>query len=147
MAIDGAVIDTDHRHLVDIVNSFARHRSQGRAVTEAMDCLRSLKFYAETHFAREERLQRLVNYPQHAEQRREHQQMTKAVDEMIWKVERALDNDDVARVADELALLLRRWLLNHIIVHDLGMKPYAVALRSRARDLPPLKSIRRPAES
>jgi hypothetical protein len=37
--------------------------------------------------------------------------------------------------------LLRRWLLDHIIKLDLRMKPYADAMRLRARGLPALGSI------
>jgi hemerythrin len=144
MMVDGGIIDADHRHLIDIVNSFAHHRAQGRAVlTHAEDCLNSLKFYATTHFAREERLQVLVGYPERQQQRSEHDKLATAVDDMIWRVQRTLNDQDAVALADELALLLRRWLLNHILAHDLRMRPYAAAMRSHAGDLKPLRSVPR----
>src|SRR6266545_3261240 len=65
MSVDNGIIDDDHRHLIDIINSFSYHRARGRAdLPHAMDCLNALKFYANTHFAREERLQLMVGYPE-----------------------------------------------------------------------------------
>jgi hemerythrin len=144
MSVDGGLIDAAHRHLVDIVNSFDHHRSDGRpGLPYAIDCLNALKFYAETHFAREERLQLLVRFPEHRHQHDDHKALMRALDGMIWRAERALTEVDASSVVEELAILLRRWLLNHIITHDLRMKPYAAALNRYGRSLPPLGSAAR----
>jgi hemerythrin len=146
MSVDGGLIDADHRHLIDIVNSFNHHRSNGRtALPCAVDCLYALKFYAEAHFAREERLQLLVSFPQHQLQHDEHEELMASLKAMIWRAERALTAEDAVGLVEELAVLLRRWLLNHIITHDLRMKPYAAAMNRYAASLPPLRSIRRRA--
>lgn len=144
MAVDGGIIDDDHRHLIDIINSFSYHRARGRAaLPRAMDCLNALKFYAETHFSREERLQCLVNYPEHRLQHDEHQELMATLDGMIWRAERTLTEADATGIIEELGTLLRRWLLQHIITLDLRMKPYAAAMNRYAADLPPLSSVRR----
>jgi hemerythrin-like metal-binding protein len=144
MAVDGGLIDDDHRHLIDIINSFSYHRARGRgALAQAVDCLNALKFYAETHFTREERLQRLVNYPEHGRQQDEHRELMAALDGMIWRAQRTLSEADAADIVEELGTLLRRWLLNHIIKLDLRMKPYAAAMNRHAADLLPLSAVRR----
>jgi hemerythrin len=71
MAIGRGLIDEDHRHLIDIINRFGSHASRGRPdLASAIDVLNALKFYADTHFEREEELHRLVDYPEHQERRR-----------------------------------------------------------------------------
>jgi hemerythrin len=144
MAVDSGIIDDDHRHLIDIINSFSYHRARGRpALPQAIDCLNSLKFYAETHFAREERLQCLVNYPDHRHQHDQHRELMTALHAMIWRAERTLTESDASGIVEDLGTLLRRWLLNHIIGSDLRMKPYAKAMNRYAADLPPLSSVHR----
>jgi len=143
MAVDGGLIDDDHRHLIDLVNSFQGHDERGGpALSQAVDCLNALKFYAETHFTREERLQALVSYPEHRDQQAEHREIMGVLDDLIWRAEHTVTDGDIATIVEHLAQLLRRWLLNHIIAHDLRMKPYAAAMRQHATDLPALKSLR-----
>jgi hemerythrin len=144
MVVDGGIIDDDHRHLIDIINSYSYHRARGRAaLPQAIDCLNALKFYAESHFVREERLQQLVSYPDHSRQHAEHRELMASLDGMIWRAERTLTAADAIGLVEDLGTLLRRWLLNHIITLDLRMKPYAAAINSHAADLPPLKSVPR----
>jgi hemerythrin-like metal-binding protein len=146
MSVDGGVIDDDHRHLIDIVNSFSVHRAQGpAALPQALKCLDALQFYAQTHFEREERLQRQVAYPERRMHRAEHEELSDTLVAISWRAQRTLTADDASGVVADLATLLRRWLLNHIIVGDLGMKPYAAALKSYGLGLPPLQSIKRDA--
>ena len=143
MVIDGGILDDDHRHLIDIVNSFQGHDERGRpALSPALDCVHALKFYAETHFEREEHLQCLVNFPEHRQQEAEHRELGGALSDLIWRAERSVTDGDAGVIVEDLSQLLRRWVLNHLIAHDLQMKPYAVALRRYERDLPSLKSVR-----
>ena len=82
-----------------------------------------------------------MNFPEHREQEAEHRDLTVTLDKIIWRAERSVTDGDGAAIVEELANLLRRWVLNHIIGHDLKMKPYAAALRRYERDLPTLKSV------
>jgi hemerythrin len=108
-----------------------------------VECLNALKFYAETHFTREEYLQRLVNYPEHRRQQDEHKELMAALDGMIWRAQRTLSEAAATDIVEELGTLLRRWLLDHIIKLDLRMKPYASAMNRHAADLLPLSAVRR----
>jgi len=54
MTIDDGVIDQDHRHLIDIINRFENAAKDGLTLSEGLEILFALKFYASTHFKREE---------------------------------------------------------------------------------------------
>jgi hemerythrin len=145
MSVDRGMIDEDHRHLIDIINRFAGYMARGGGdAAGALDILSALKFYAATHFEREERLQRLAEYPESERHHHEHQGLVATLHDIIART-RAIGAGDASAVADELSLLLRRWLMEHIIQLDLRMKPYADRMRRLAADLPDLRTIRLPA--
>jgi hemerythrin-like metal-binding protein len=142
MVIDRGLIDDDHRHLIDIINRLRVRGPRERAgLADAIDVLHALKFYAETHFAREERLQRLVRYPESELQHDEHQRLVRTLDAITAKTLSA-DAADASDVLQELNTFLRHWLLDHIIRLDLRMKPYAHLMKREAAELPELRSIR-----
>jgi hemerythrin-like metal-binding protein len=143
MAIDRGLIDDDHRHLIEIVNRFEDHLLRGQGdVAVAIDILHALKFYADTHFAREERLQRLIDYPEVRLHREDHRRLAATLDQMIAKTG-SLAQARSADVVQELRTLLRHWLLDHIIKLDLRMKPHAHLMRGHAAGLPVLKEVAR----
>jgi hemerythrin len=144
MSVDGGLIDADHRHLIDIINAFSQHRAEGHAaLPHAMDTLSALKFYAETHFAREEQLQTLVKFREHQQHHEEHRQLMASLDGIISTAQAAATIDGASDVVEHLATLLRHWLLNHTLTEDLRMKPYAAAMKAHAATLPPLQSVQR----
>jgi hemerythrin-like metal-binding protein len=141
MSVDGGLIDEDHRHLIDIINRFGRYMSRhGASLGDAVDVLYALKFYAGTHFEREEHLQRLVDYPDAERHHHEHQGLLATLHDIIARAA-ATDEAYAADVADELSALLRRWLLVHIIKLDLGMRPYGERMRRHAPEFPVLKKL------
>jgi hemerythrin-like metal-binding protein len=141
MAIDHGVIDDDHRHLIDIINRFGQQVSRGTAGLDgAIDVLHALEFYAETHFEREERLQRLISYPETDLQRDEHRHLMKTLGDIVART-RSVTEAETATVVPELTSLLRSWLLDHVIKLDLRMKPYAQLMNQHARGLIHLRDI------
>lgn len=141
MTVDDGVIDHDHRHLIDIINHFGEHVSLGTAgLPAAVDVLHALKFYAETHFVREEGLQRLIDYPDAGSHHDEHQRLLTTLGEITAKT-RSVTEADTATVVPELIKLLRSWLLDHIIKRDLRMKPYAQLMNRHATNLPELRQV------
>ena len=143
MAVDRGIIDEDHQHLIDIINRFGAHSSHANPdLNAAVDILNALKFYTETHFGREERLQRLVDYPESQLQHDEHDQLLKTLDGIIART-RVVQGVDTAAIMQDIGALLRRWLLDHIIKLDLRMKPYAEQIRLHARELPQLRTVGR----
>ena len=142
MVVDRGLIDEDHRHLIDIINRFGDEGSRGRGgLAVAVDVLHALQFYAETHFEREEQLQRLVNYPEQALHHDEHRRLTATLDDMIAKA--GSITDDGASVVQEVSALLSHWLLDHVIKMDLRMKPYGALMSQHASGLPELRAVAR----
>jgi hemerythrin len=149
MSIDRGLVDEDHRHLINIINRFDHLVALGRFDrADVVEILHSLKFYTDTHFDREEHLQRLVGYPEHDSHHEEHGRLLKELDGIIAKAS-ATDDGDAADVAPEMIKLLRHWLLGHIIGIDLRMRAYAEAMRRHTGGLPDLKDIphERPAHA
>jgi hemerythrin len=141
MSVDRGIIDADHRHLIDIINRFTADVSHGDPDgAGAVGILSALVFYAETHFAREERLQVLIGYPGHRAQHDEHRHLMAALHELIGRTA-SPPGADPSQVPRDLGRLLRRWLLDHIIKMDLGMAPYAEQIRRQSRGLPDLGAI------
>jgi hemerythrin len=141
MAIDEGVIDEDHRHLIDIVNSFAERAERFGSVAEALELLLDLRFHAKAHFEREERLQLLAGCPFCAAHKKEHVDLVRRLDSIMRLAEHATlaDLDELSR---EVADLLHAWLVDHLLQSDLAMKPYVEEMRRHAGELPPLRHLR-----
>lgn len=141
MAIDEGVIDEDHRHLIDIVNSFAERAECFGSVTEALELLLDLRFHAKTHFEREERLQLLSGCPFCPAHKKEHADLLRQLDSVMRLAEHATQ-EDLERLSGETAGLLHTWLVEHLLQSDLAMKPYVEEMRRHAGELPPLRHLR-----
>lgn len=140
MAVDHGVIDDDHRHLIDLINRFRHPDASGSGFADAVDVLNALKFYADTHFSREERLQRLADYPVAPAHRAQHRELMATLEEIIARA-RSITAGSAPEIVDELGTLLRHWLLDHMIMEDLRMKPYAHLMKGHAGALPALKHV------
>ncbi len=63
LSIDNGVIDGDHQHLIDIINDFIVAATEEVETAHLEGILAMLASHTETHFSREEELQRAVGYP------------------------------------------------------------------------------------
>jgi len=88
MTIDDGVIDQDHKHLIDIINRFEKTAQDGLTLNEGLEILFALKFYASTHFKREEQLQRLIDFPFFEAHKREHEELIEKLTEIIDELKR-----------------------------------------------------------
>ena len=108
-----AVIDADHKMLVQYVNELNRAMQLGEGKNVASDILSKLVQYTRDHFAREEIIWKnggLESLPQH---------LKKHAD-LVTKIE-AFQRDFVAGKATltaDLMLFLREWLINHVFKTD-----------------------------
>lgn len=142
MSIDGAVIDEDHRHLIEIINRFTKKAETFREPAEALEVLYALKFYTGTHFEREEELQRLSGYPYFDSHHKEHADLIASLDRIIAETQ-AADAASIKRISRETARLLHHWLVDHIIKSDLKMAPYVDSMKSHMAGLGALQDISR----
>jgi hemerythrin len=142
MSVDQGPIDEDHRHLIDLINRFTDHvPGSPSPLAEALDVLHALEFYADAHFAREEQLQRLVAFPESAAHQEEHRRLRATLEQILARAKSPRTAEPAAIVQD-LGQLLKRWLMDHIIKHDLQMKPYAHLMKRYAAGLPELGDVR-----
>jgi len=103
-----------------------------------MPILASLEKYTQTHFQREEKLQRIAGYPFSDDHRAEHEGLMMKFGELANKAKRANDTN-VTRVASEIGTFLEQWITVHVIESDLPMRPFVDRMRNHARGMGRLK--------
>lgn len=141
MSVDGGIIDSDHRHLIEIINTF-ESRAAGKASAEDLiEILYALKFYAATHFKREETLQRLTHYPYHERHCGEHKDLVARLESIIAETREAMAGDPRKAVA-ETSELLKSWLVDHVIGSDLKMSTYIHAARKTGEEMELLGDVK-----
>lgn len=99
-------IDDEHRHLFDLVG-----RLEIATVSATLD---ELLTYVVTHFSHEQQLMEASGYPAFEEHLKLHEQFSVAVADFLgagegWTEERI----------ESLRRFLNRWLIGHIMTHDL----------------------------
>ena len=135
LVVDGSIIDRDHKTLIELINDFNENVPNFSKPEDLSPYLLSLKKYTQTHFGREERLQRSAHYHLHEEHLEEHRDMVAQLDKMIEKAE-AADGEKITPVAVEIATFLTdTWLVNHIMVNDMPMRPYVDSMREEAEGM------------
>lgn len=118
LSVGNDAIDSDHMHLIEIIN-MAEQSLKAKSPSELMFALDSLSSYSQEHFVREEKIASAVDYI-HA------QQLKLAHDALLSKLDLAkkgLNAEWTESAIEKFAVLLRDWLLNHVIKEDLLMKP------------------------
>ncbi len=117
-------IDDDHRKLVELINTFeelVRRSPKLDLDQEALvrTVLARLQTYAREHFAREERLQVVAGYAGLDENKREHQNLSRDLGNMIDRYHSSVGEP---LTGEEMLKFLNSWLVNHIIRIDLKMR-------------------------
>lgn len=123
LSVGNDLIDADHRYLIEIINEAeASLKSRRRADLAAV--LDELARYGKTHFDREERIAKAVGYPKSDQLHGSHDQLLEILEKFRASIGDSWPEDAVPR----LTLFLRDWLINHVIMEDLLMKPWLVKL-------------------
>jgi methyl-accepting chemotaxis protein len=108
-----AVIDADHKMLVQYVNELNAAMREGRGRSVALDVLRKLVQYTRDHFGREEEIWRQGGLSSLGQHLRVHA-------DLVAKVE-SFERDFAAGHAEltaDLMSFLREWLINHVFKTD-----------------------------
>ena len=122
-AIDGGVIDKDHKTLFGLVNEFNESIPGLESPGQMLSILASIKKYTQTHFQREEKLQQILEFPFCEEHKKEHQALVEKLNGLIKKVLQG-NEDNVIEIAAEIGLFLQEWITEHVIESDLALKSY-----------------------
>lgn len=112
-------IDTQHKELFRIVNSFHDKIMDSRAPFALVEALDSLKSYAKYHFRTEESIMRHYGYVDYESHKAEHDQFTATLDTFIPQHEK---DPDAAHEA--LQCFMINWLVSHIQFRDLRYIPF-----------------------
>ena len=102
-----AVIDTQHRRIVDLINELNTANETGDPAV-IKHVLNELVDYTLSHFTFEEELQLKANYPFYKAHKRVHEIFTKRVSEFQ---QRAAGGENVV---PEVLSMLKTWLVSHI---------------------------------
>ena len=113
-----AIIDAQHKRLVDIINELNDALEAGRSDEIMGAILEELVAYTETHFSVEEKLMGNHDYEDIENHRREHRVFTDQI-----KMDRANFNAGAWKFEKRMMDYLRGWLVNHISASDRAYVP------------------------
>jgi|WetSurMetagenome_2_1015567.scaffolds.fasta_scaffold1481035_1 hemerythrin len=117
MSVGVARIDKEHQKLIEIINLLHSEMSAGKSNQVMGKILDQLIAYTKSHFATEETLFRTYSYPQAAEHKQEHDNLTRKV----LDLQAELKAGKTFLGAPTLDFL-REWLTQHILKQDMGYK-------------------------
>lgn len=121
-------IDAQHRVLVDLINQLHAAIVAHRGTQEVPQILDRLVDYTRIHFAVEESLMRLFDYPDYEQHKHSHELL---VDEVVRLRQRMLAEGKP--VTFELLHFLKKWLTAHIMESDALYTPYFLSRGVQAR--------------
>lgn len=107
--------DTQHQVLFDLLDEVAEEGS-------AVEVVRKLQFYAETHFALEEKYMQVLDYPGREDHVRAHNRFRQELSQMAADVE---EHDQISRQL--ISTFLREWLTRHICGIDRDLEAFLLA--------------------
>ena len=116
-----ALIDREHRELIDAINALLDSCSKGQGRNELEKTAQFLQNYTSKHFSDEEQLQRQNNYPDYVQHKRYHEAFKKTVADIVSRL--SVNGPTVALVG-EINSALAGWLINHIKKEDKKLAAY-----------------------
>lgn len=133
-SIDEGIIDDDHKALFGLINKFNENIPNYQMPIQMVPIMTSLTKYTQTHFQREEKLQRMSAFPFSEDHKKEHEALINKFNGLTQKA-LAANEDNVTDVAIEIGMFLEEWLTRHVIESDLTMKPFVDRIRKNAKDM------------
>jgi hemerythrin len=121
-------IDEQHKVLVGLVNEMDEAIRQHHGSEVTAEILQRLAEYTKIHFAVEESLFRIFDYPGYEEHKKQHDELIREVLELQNKV-----NSGKKSVSFQLLHFLKMWLTQHILDSDKEYGPYLLKSGLKAR--------------
>ena len=128
MSVGVAVLDDDHKKLLDIFNALLKSGIAAKDPGNLTDLLGSLVDYTKVHFAREEDIMERQGYPDLDAHKAAHRYF---IDE-IQKLSQDDDDSNEMMLRIDLILLLKEWLIEHIQSVDMQYRPFMSDLADTA---------------
>ncbi len=115
-------IDEQHKVLVSLVNRMHEAIQEHHGSDAVQGILAELADYTRIHFAVEESLMRILNYPGYEEHREIHEELLQHVVELKEKVAAGKK-----AISFELMHFLKTWLTKHILEEDMNYSGFFLA--------------------
>jgi hemerythrin len=112
-------IDEQHKILVDLINRLYESIVKQTDTQVVNDILTELVQYTVVHFAVEESLMRIFDYPDYEDHKKIHQELQQQVIDLHKKVK-----ENNASISMDLLKFLKNWLTRHIFVEDQKYGPF-----------------------
>lgn len=119
LVIDLGLIDQDHRHLIELVNTLHTATSQGCGQEVVGRLFQALMTYTHEHFQREEQVMASVHFPNLESHQQVHRQFMADLAVLKSRYEKGS-----ITTASQLSSLLRDWLSLHIRRSDRKLRDY-----------------------
>ncbi len=114
-------IDEQHKILITLLNRLYEAIIMQTEEERIETILTELSQYTVIHFAVEESLMRIFDYPYYEEHKKNHQKLT----DQVVELQKKFINDQVS-ISMEILHFLRHWLTEHIQRDDKKYAPYLV---------------------
>lgn len=136
MSVGVPELDEDHRVLIRIINQLADSEAKDDPEATLRQSLYSLLRYAEFHFAREEKVLAVCDFPGMTHHKQEHRDFTSHIQKLAKSLDDgALPTGEV--VNRDLLDYLKDWLNHHILIEDMSYRKLAESnptARAAAKD-------------
>ncbi len=113
-------IDEDHRIFVDMVNQLKDALDSGADQAVVVGILTAFVEHAEEHFRREESLLADLGYPGTERHAHEHATLNRSIAQTCA----AIRSGERSFGADELLVLIKEWIIRHILFVDMKVKSF-----------------------
>ena len=110
-----AVIDSQHKELINAVNSFLAECKQGQATDKIGAKLDYLASYTKKHFSEEETLQQKTGYPDYANHRQYHEHLIKVIEGLSAELKQSGPSPTLV---NKVIRNVGEWLVSHIMQQD-----------------------------
>jgi hemerythrin len=112
-------IDAQHKRLFALAAELYRAMTQGKAATVLEESLAALIDYTRDHFATEERFMNKYHYPEAAQHKAQHDQLTTEVLDLQRRFQAGEHT-----LSASLIMFLQNWLVQHIAKSDQQYSAY-----------------------
>ncbi|MGA7710937.1 MAG: bacteriohemerythrin [Rhizomicrobium sp.] len=114
MSVGVALLDSEHKQLIRIINQLYEGMSTGSAKSVLKKAFDAMVAYTGEHFGHEEQFFEQTQYPLAAEHKAQHEELR----QLLVKFRGESDRKDNALLALELLCALKEWLEQHIMRDD-----------------------------
>lgn len=119
LSVGNDLIDSDHKHLIEIIN-LANNSLQTMNRPDLAMALEQLFSYSRLHFALEEKIAVAVGFPGVEHIHASHEALLVKLAQVAQEIGDVWD----AATGETFGVFLRDWLINHVIKEDMLLKPF-----------------------